>query len=96
MHWRNVNYWMLTFLFGLIVPTLVGWFVVPPLKGTPLMGGPPDERPDPPILNRQARRHSPRRLAVLLDSLSASLPDRGIFRGPRTLGRSVRRISDAT
>jgi hypothetical protein len=41
MHWRNVNYWLLTFLFGLIVPTLVGWFVVPPLKGTPLMGGPP-------------------------------------------------------
>ena len=27
--------------FGLIAPPLVGWFVVPLIKGTPLMGGPP-------------------------------------------------------
>lgn len=40
-HWRNVNYWLLAFAFGLIAPTLVGWFIVPPLKGTPIMGGPP-------------------------------------------------------
>jgi hypothetical protein len=40
-HWRNVNYWLLAFAFGLVVPTLVGWFVVPPIKGTPIMGGPP-------------------------------------------------------
>jgi hypothetical protein len=40
-HWRNVNYWLLAFSFGLIVPTLVGWFVVPLIKGTPIMGGPP-------------------------------------------------------
>jgi hypothetical protein len=41
-HWRsNVNYWLLAFAFGLIAPTLVGWFVVPLLKGTPIMGGPP-------------------------------------------------------
>jgi hypothetical protein len=40
-HWQNVNYWLLAFAFGLIVPTLVGWFVVPLIKGTPIMGGPP-------------------------------------------------------
>jgi hypothetical protein len=40
-HWRNVNYWLLAFAFGLIVPPLVGWFVVPLIKGTPIMGGPP-------------------------------------------------------
>jgi hypothetical protein len=40
-HWRNVNYWLLAFAFGLIVPTLVGWFVVPLIKNTPIMGGPP-------------------------------------------------------
>jgi hypothetical protein len=40
-HWRNVNYWLLAFAFGLVVPTLVGWFVVPLIKGTPIMGGPP-------------------------------------------------------
>jgi hypothetical protein len=40
-HWRNVNYWLLAFAFGLIVPPLVGWFVVPLIKRTPIMGGPP-------------------------------------------------------
>jgi hypothetical protein len=37
----KADYWLLTFAFGVIVPTLVGWFVVPPIKGTPIMGGPP-------------------------------------------------------
>jgi hypothetical protein len=41
VRWRNVNYWLLAFAFGLIVPTLVGWFVVPLIKSTPIMGGPP-------------------------------------------------------
>ena len=40
-HRRPVNYWLLAFAFGLIVPPLVGWFVVPLIKGTPIMGGPP-------------------------------------------------------
>jgi hypothetical protein len=40
-HWRSVNYWLLAFAFGLILPPLVGWFVVPLIKGTPIMGGPP-------------------------------------------------------
>src|SRR5215472_16033641 len=40
-HWRNVNYWLLAFAFGLVIPTLVCWFVVPLIKGTPIMGGPP-------------------------------------------------------
>jgi hypothetical protein len=40
-HWRGMNYWLLAFAFGLVVPTLVGWFVVPLIKGTPIMGGPP-------------------------------------------------------
>jgi hypothetical protein len=40
-HWRTVNYWLLAFAFGLIAPPLVGWFVVPLIKGTPIMGGPP-------------------------------------------------------
>ncbi len=32
-------YWVAAFLFGAIVPTLVVWFVVFPLKGIPLGGG---------------------------------------------------------
>ena len=35
------NYWVFAMAFGLIAPTLVGWFVVPLIKGTPPMGGPP-------------------------------------------------------
>jgi hypothetical protein len=37
----RIDYWAFAALFGLIAPTLVGWFVVPLIKGTPLMGGPP-------------------------------------------------------
>ena len=37
----RVNYWVFAMAFGLIAPTLVGWFVVPLIKGTRLMGGPP-------------------------------------------------------
>jgi hypothetical protein len=37
----RVNYWVFAMAFGLIAPTLVGWFVVPLIKGAPLMGGPP-------------------------------------------------------
>jgi hypothetical protein len=40
-HRQNLNYWLVAFSFGLIVPPLVGWFVVPLIKGTPIMGGPP-------------------------------------------------------
>ena len=36
----RVNYWVFAMAFGLIAPTLVGWFVVPLIKGAPLMGGP--------------------------------------------------------
>ena len=37
----SMNYWLFAGLFGLIAPTLVGWIVVPLIKGTPLFGGPP-------------------------------------------------------
>lgn len=37
----RVNYWVFAMAFGLIAPTVVGWFVVPLIKGAPLMGGPP-------------------------------------------------------
>jgi hypothetical protein len=59
-HWRNVNYWLLAFAFGLIVPPLVGWFVVPLIKGTPIMGEPPWGDPgDTSAANRPVgRRHS--------------------------------------
>jgi hypothetical protein len=30
------NYWLEAILFGMIFPTLVGWFVVRPLKGLPV------------------------------------------------------------
>jgi hypothetical protein len=37
----RANYWVFAMAFGLIAPTLVGWLVVPLIKGAPLMGGPP-------------------------------------------------------
>jgi hypothetical protein len=37
----RVNYWVFAMAFGLIAPTLVGWFIVPLIKGAPLIGGPP-------------------------------------------------------
>ncbi|HUA52036.1 MAG TPA: hypothetical protein VMB81_07720 [Candidatus Sulfotelmatobacter sp.] len=37
----RINYWVFAALFGLVAPSLVGWLVVPLIKGTPLMGGPP-------------------------------------------------------
>jgi hypothetical protein len=40
-HRRGNGYWLFAMAFGLIGPTLVGWCIVPLLKGTPLMGGPP-------------------------------------------------------
>ena len=33
------TYWVYAFLFGAILPTLVLWFVVFPLKGIPVAGG---------------------------------------------------------
>src|SRR5215472_9070721 len=53
-HWRNVNYWLLAFAFGLVIPTLVGWFVVPLIKGTPIIGGP---ALDDPGSTSAAKRH---------------------------------------
>ena len=36
---RGVLYWIIAFLFGAILPTLVAWFVVAPIKGLPVAGG---------------------------------------------------------
>ena len=36
---RGARYWVYAFLFGAILPTLVAWFVVAPLKGLPIAGG---------------------------------------------------------
>ena len=36
---NNKNYWLAALVFGAIVPTLVAWFVVAPLKGQPIAGG---------------------------------------------------------
>lgn len=36
---RGAAYWLCAFLFGAILPTLVAWFVVAPLKGLPVAGG---------------------------------------------------------
>ena len=33
------SYWLAALVFGAIVPTLVAWFVVAPLKGQPIAGG---------------------------------------------------------
>ena len=36
---RGAAYWLYACLFGAILPTLVAWFVVAPLKGLPVAGG---------------------------------------------------------
>ena len=36
---RGGAYWLGAFLFGAILPTLVAWFVVAPIKGLPVAGG---------------------------------------------------------
>ena len=36
---RGKRYWVYAFLFGAILPTLVAWFVVAPIKGLPMAGG---------------------------------------------------------
>lgn len=32
-------YWLTAFAFGALLPTLIGWFIVAPLKGDPIAGG---------------------------------------------------------
>ncbi|MEP7207234.1 MAG: hypothetical protein ABI920_09875 [Casimicrobiaceae bacterium] len=34
----NALYWLLALAFGAILPTLVGWYLVTPLKGLPVRG----------------------------------------------------------
>ncbi|MHC0066567.1 hypothetical protein ACWATR_27215 [Nostoc sp. UIC 10890] len=36
---HNQSYWLAALLFGAILPTLVAWFVVAPLKDQPIAGG---------------------------------------------------------
>ena len=36
---RGPRYWIVAIIFGAIVPTLVAWFVVAPLKHQPMAGG---------------------------------------------------------
>lgn len=36
---RGPAYWIIAFAFGAILPTLVAWFIVAPLKGLPVAGG---------------------------------------------------------
>ena len=36
---RGARYWLYAFLFGALLPTLVAWFVVAPLKGLAPAGG---------------------------------------------------------
>lgn len=36
---RGAAYWLTAFAFGAVLPTLVAWFVVAPLKGLPTAGG---------------------------------------------------------
>lgn len=36
---RGAKYWLAALLFGALGPTLVSWFVVAPIKGTPIAGG---------------------------------------------------------
>jgi hypothetical protein len=36
---RGSAYWIYAFLFGAIFPTLVAWFIVLPMKGSPMAGG---------------------------------------------------------
>ena len=36
---RGARYWLCALLFGALLPTLVAWFVVAPMKGQPLAAG---------------------------------------------------------
>lgn len=36
---RGAKYWLAALLFGALAPSLVGWFIVAPIKGTPIAGG---------------------------------------------------------
>jgi hypothetical protein len=36
---RGARYWVAALVFGAVFPTLVGWFIVAPLKGLPVAGG---------------------------------------------------------
>src|SRR5688572_7921766 len=36
---RGASYWFYALAFGAVLPTLVAWFVVAPLKGLPMAGG---------------------------------------------------------
>jgi hypothetical protein len=36
---RGARYWLFALLFGALLPTLVAWFVVAPMKGQPLAAG---------------------------------------------------------
>lgn len=36
---RSAGYWIAAVLFGAVLPSLVAWFVVFPLKGMPMAGG---------------------------------------------------------
>jgi hypothetical protein len=36
---RGSAYWVAAFLFGAVFPTLVGWFIVQPMKGMPIGNG---------------------------------------------------------
>jgi hypothetical protein len=36
---RGGRYWLMAFIFGALGPTLFGWFVLAPIRGTPVAGG---------------------------------------------------------
>jgi hypothetical protein len=36
---RGTNHWLAALAFGAVLPSLVAWFVVLPLKGQPVAGG---------------------------------------------------------
>jgi hypothetical protein len=36
---RSAKYWLAAALFGALAPTLFSWFVLAPLRGTPVAGG---------------------------------------------------------
>lgn len=36
---RGAKYWLAALVFGALAPSLVSWFIVAPIKGTPIAGG---------------------------------------------------------
>jgi hypothetical protein len=36
---RGAKYWLAAFLFGAVLPPLVGWFIIAPIRGLPIAGG---------------------------------------------------------